>query len=56
MQVYIDSQRIGTSEMLKQIVVSSAASLKYYSAAEAQTRFGNGNLSGVIQVVSVMKR
>ena len=54
--VYIDSQRAGSTEILKQVSVSSAASLKFYSASEAQARFGNGNLSGVIQVISVMKR
>ena len=54
--VYIDSQRAGSTEILKQISVSSAASLKFYSPSEAQARFGNGNLSGVIQIISVMKR
>jgi len=50
-QVFIDSQHVGTSETLKQLVVSTTTSLKYYSAAEAQTRFGAGNLNGVIQVI-----
>jgi hypothetical protein len=50
-QVYLDSQHIGTSETLKQLMVSTASSLKYYTAAEAQTRFGAGNLNGVIQVI-----
>jgi hypothetical protein len=50
-QVFIDSQHIGTSETLKQLVVSTTTALKYYTAAEAQTRFGAGNLNGVIQVI-----
>ena len=50
-QVFIDSQHVGTSETLKQLVVSTTSSLKYYTAAEAQTRFGAGNLNGVIQVI-----
>ncbi|MGE5102868.1 MAG: hypothetical protein ACM3SX_23020 [Deltaproteobacteria bacterium] len=50
-QVFIDSQHIGNSETLKQLVVSTTSSLKYYTAAEAQTRFGAGNLNGVIQVI-----
>jgi hypothetical protein len=50
-QVFIDSQHIGTSETLKQLTISTAMSLKYYTAAEAQTRFGAGNLNGVIQVI-----
>jgi len=50
-QVFIDSQHVGTSETLKQLVVSTTTSLKYYTAAEAQTRFGAGNLNGVIHVI-----
>jgi len=50
-QIFIDSQHVGTSETLKQLVVSTTSSLKYYTAAEAQTRFGAGNLNGVIQVI-----
>jgi lipoprotein-anchoring transpeptidase ErfK/SrfK len=50
-QVFVDSQHIGTSETLKQLTISTTTSLKYYTAAEAQTRFGAGNLNGVIQVV-----
>lgn len=50
-QVFIDAQHIGTSETLKQLVVSTTSSLKYYSPAEAQTRFGSGNINGVIQVI-----
>jgi lipoprotein-anchoring transpeptidase ErfK/SrfK len=50
-QVFVDSQHIGTSETLKQLTISTTTSLKYYTAAEAQTRFGAGNLNGVIQVI-----
>ena len=50
-QVFLDSQHIGTSETLKQLTVSTTQSLKYYTAAEAQTLFGAGNLNGVIQVI-----
>jgi hypothetical protein len=53
--VYIDTQRAGTSEYLKQMAVNSAAGLKFYSASEAQARFGNGNLNGVIQVITVRR-
>jgi hypothetical protein len=54
-QVYFDMQRAGNTDMLKQLPVSSVASLKYYTASEAQARFGNGNLNGVIQVITVAK-
>lgn len=53
--VYFDSQRAGTVDMLKQMPITPANSLKYYSASEAQARFGNGNLNGVIQVVTVSR-
>ena len=50
--VYLDSQRAGTVDVLKELPSSSAASLHFYSASEAQSRFGLGNLHGVIQVIS----
>jgi hypothetical protein len=49
-QVYIGTQRTGNTEILKQLATSGIESIKYYSASEAQSRFGNGNLNGVIQV------
>jgi hypothetical protein len=55
-QVFLDTQHAGSSDMLRQMAVTSATSLKFYSASEAQARFGNGNLNGVIQVVSATKR
>ena len=53
-QVYIDTQAAGTVEVLRQFPITSAALLKYYSAADAQTRFGLGNLNGVIQIIQVV--
>lgn len=55
-QVYIDTQRLGNVEMLRQISVNAAASLKYYSSSEAQSRFGVGNTSGAIQIISAATR
>lgn len=55
-QVYVDLQRAGTSDILSQMSPNMAISLKYYSASEAQARFGNGNIYGAIQVVSVTRR
>jgi hypothetical protein len=51
-QVYMDTQRLGTVDMLRQISVNAAASLRYYSAADAQARFGTGNNGGAIQIIS----
>lgn len=50
-QVFLGSQHLGSSDMLRQMNPSGVTMLRYYTAAEAQGRFGNGNLSGVIQVV-----
>ena len=53
-QVYVDTQAAGTADVLRQFPITSAALLRYYSAADAQTRFGLGNLNGVIQIVQVV--
>jgi hypothetical protein len=50
--VYLDNQRAGGLEVLQEMRSSSAASLRFFSASEAQSRFGMNNLHGVIQVVS----
>lgn len=53
-QVYIDTQPAGTADVLRQFPMTSVALMKYYSAADAQTRFGLGNLNGVIQIIQVV--
>jgi len=50
--VYLDNQRAGGVEVLQQMRSSSAASLRFFSASEAQSRFGMNNMHGVIQIVS----
>jgi hypothetical protein len=50
--VYMDLQRLGSVEMLKSMSLTTATSLKFYSASEAQMRFGTGNPNGVIQIVT----
>jgi hypothetical protein len=54
-QVYLDNQRAGNSDVLQQIPISGAVSLRYFDAAQADVRFGNGNLYGVIQVITTGK-
>jgi hypothetical protein len=51
-QVYLNSQRAGGSDYLKQMSLNSATTLRFFTASEAQSRFGNGNVNGVIQVVT----
>ena len=55
-QVFIDSQRAGATDILRQLTANSAISLHHFSPSEAQARFGNGNLNGVIQVVMAANR
>lgn len=54
-QVFMDTQHAGSIEILKQFTPSQASQLKFYSSSEAQARFGNGNLNGVIQIVTMVK-
>jgi hypothetical protein len=51
-QVYMDAQRLGNVEVLRQVAVTAAASLKYYTSSDAQAHFGTGNFSGAIQIIS----
>lgn len=48
--VYVDNQRVGGVEVLRDMTSTTATGLRYYSPSEAQSRFGLGNLQGVIQV------
>lgn len=48
--VYIDEQRLGPVSQLAQMSKSEFREVRYYTASEAQTRFGPGNTRGVIQL------
>jgi hypothetical protein len=50
--VYVDGTRLGDIDQLRQISASSIASLRYYSASEAQLKWGSGHPGGVIEVTS----
>jgi len=50
--VYQDREKIGTVELLRQIDVSSVTSVRFYTPAQAQLRFGTGNVNGVIQLIT----
>ncbi len=54
--VYLDRVRFGDLESLRQLPVSAAVRVRYYSASEAQSEFGVSNLQGAIQVVTVRAR
>jgi hypothetical protein len=52
-QVYVGQVRLGGPDVLERLATSAATSLKYYTAAQAQQRFGPGHPNGAIQVLSV---
>jgi hypothetical protein len=48
--VYLDGQRYGELESLARLSPTSVRFAEFLSASEAQARFGQGNLGGVIHV------
>ena len=48
--VYLDDVFIGAVAQLRNIQASDVASIRLYRAWEAGTRFGTGNMGGVIEV------
>jgi hypothetical protein len=48
--VYLDDARLGGPETLKQVAIKDARVVRFLRPAEAEARFGQGNLHGVIQV------
>lgn len=50
--IFIDNQRVGGLDVLRDMAPTSATALRYYSASEAQSHFGLGNLHGVIEVTT----
>jgi hypothetical protein len=55
-RVYLDRQLYGDIESLKSLDVGSIRSIHFYNTAEAASRFGLGNASGAIEVVTDAKR
>ena len=51
-KVYLDRQPFGDIESLKSIATGNIRSIRYFNAAEASTKFGLGNASGAIEVVT----
>lgn len=50
--VYVDDQPFGTVSILHSIPVSDVSSVRLYRSGEATTKYGNGNLGGVIAIVT----
>ena len=51
--LYLDGRRLGGLGQLRDIPVTVVLSVRYYSASEAQGRFGLDNLQGAIDVVTI---
>jgi hypothetical protein len=51
-RVYLDRQLYGDIEQLKNLDVGSIRSIRYYNTAEAASKFGLGNASGAIEVIT----
>jgi hypothetical protein len=51
--VYLDNQRMGGISFLRDIPVTEIFEIRYYTAAQAQIKWGNGHPQGVIQVLTV---
>jgi hypothetical protein len=50
--VYMDGTRLGDVEQLRGITAASIATLRYYSASEAQVKWGSNHPAGAIEVIS----
>jgi len=50
--LYLDGRRIGTASGLRDIPLVSVVTVRFYSASEAQGRFGMDNLQGAIEVIT----
>ena len=48
--VYLDGQRFGSIESLRQFVPNAVQAVRYYSPSNAEARFGPGHMHGAIEV------
>jgi hypothetical protein len=50
--IYMDNNRLGDVDQLRQISASSIAAMRYFTASEAQTKWGSGHPGGVIEILT----
>jgi outer membrane cobalamin receptor len=50
--VYVDGVGYGGVNSLRNIPASDVAMIRFFRGFEAETRFGNGNVAGVIEVLT----
>jgi len=51
-QVYLNHQRYGDLQSLRTLNIQGISEIHYYNGTEATTRFGSGNVSGAIEVIT----
>jgi hypothetical protein len=50
--VYLDTKRLGDVTTLKGVAVNTLKEIRFYNSSDAEQRFGPGNPSGVIALIS----
>ena len=50
--VYLNENRLGNSDQLRQISTSEIREIRYFNASEATTKWGTGHSAGAVQVMS----
>ena len=50
--VYLNENRLGTTEQLRQISTMDIREIRYFNSSEATTKWGTGHSAGAIQVVT----
>lgn len=51
--VYVDGQRMGQLQELRNLPIESISEIRFVDARDATTRYGTGHASGVIEVTTV---
>ena len=50
--VYVDNQRLGNVDELRNLAIQLIAEIRYRDASDATTRYGTGHASGAIEVTT----
>lgn len=56
LHVHIDDVRVGDVDVLRTIPATAVASIRWLSASDASTKYGNGHTAGVIAVTTLAGR
>ena len=50
--VYLNENRLGGSDQLRQVSTTDICEIRYFNSSEATTKWGTGHSAGAIQIVS----